>query len=122
MYKTLNLHLIQNHDETSSITLPVQGMYQLIESVEELDLLLPIMKNGFAIDLETTSLSPHSAQIVGIAIAMSERKGYYIPLNKFLKEDTGESSLPMFGAGAECQDVLSLNPLLRMVQASFRGF
>ena len=52
-------------------------MYQLIETVEELNLLLPIMKHGFAIDLETTSLSVHSAQIVGIAIAMSERKAYY---------------------------------------------
>ncbi len=100
-----------NSDEPS-IQLPVEGMYQLIETVEDLNLLLPIMNHGFAIDLETTSLTPHSAQIVGIAVAMSERKAYYIPLNHFLKEDTGESSLPMFGSQTVAQVELPLNPIL----------
>lgn len=109
--------LVEGQDATNSletIDLPVQGMYQLIETVEQLNLLLPIMKHGFAIDLETTGLSPHSAQIVGIALAMSERKAYYIPLNDYLT-DTLESTLPMFDS-VDAEPLLAMNPFLEFLK------
>ncbi|MCM0606865.1 MAG: DNA polymerase I [Xanthomonadaceae bacterium] len=34
----------------------------------------------FGFDLETTSLSPHDAEIVGIALAMDSDEGFYIPV------------------------------------------
>ena len=44
----------------------------------------PDVFDGFAFDLETTSLRPVDAQIVGISISMTEGKGYYMPLNTYL--------------------------------------
>ena len=101
-------------DVSPELDLPVQGMYQLITTVEELSLLLPIMKHGFAIDLETTDLAPHTAQIVGIALSMSARKGYYIPLNEYLESDV-EVSLPMFETQMS-SSILKLNPFLEFLK------
>ncbi|MCK4410196.1 MAG: DNA polymerase I, partial [Candidatus Eisenbacteria sp.] len=35
---------------------------------------------GFAIDLETTSLDPHSAEIVGVSVALKEGEAFYVPV------------------------------------------
>jgi len=35
---------------------------------------------GFVVDLETTSLEPHSAEIVGLSLAMSEEAAWYVPV------------------------------------------
>ena len=75
----------------------VDGIYQCIESVGMLERLLPLMKDGFAIDLETTGKNAVGAQIVGIAISMSAGKGYYIPLNKHVHETSEMTqTIPLF--------------------------
>ena len=96
-------------------TLPVKGLYQLIESVDVLDLILPIMKKGFAIDLETTDLHVHNAQIVGVAFAVSERKAFYIPLNESVQipsTDANVADLPMFSSETKETNSYKISPLL----------
>jgi len=36
--------------------------------------------DGFAVDLETTSLDPQTAEIVGLAIAIDEEEAFYVPV------------------------------------------
>ena len=66
--------------------------YRLIESLDELDELIVGLERsgGFAIDLETTSLDPISAGIVGIAVSTGSGSGRYVPVG----HDTG-TSLPL---------------------------
>lgn len=70
--------LIDEADESLS---DING-YKLVSSDKELDRLLEKMKSNplFAVDLETTSLDPHSAEIVGVSISLEEETGYYIPV------------------------------------------
>jgi DNA polymerase-1 len=55
----------------------------------------------FAIDLETTSLDVHEAQVVGVAISWSEDKGYYIPV-AHLETPTGKEQLSFDEFMKEC--------------------
>jgi len=59
-----------------------KGEYRVVCSIEELEELSKRIKElgYFAIDLETDSLSPIDAHIVGISISLEEGKGYYIPV------------------------------------------
>ncbi|MFO0842239.1 MAG: DNA polymerase I [Gemmataceae bacterium] len=56
--------------------------YKLIDTLEAFDKLLAKLKKQprFAIDLETTSLSPLDADIVGIALSWQEAEAYYLAL------------------------------------------
>jgi DNA polymerase-1 len=56
--------------------------YTLIANAKEFNAFLKDLKTRkrFAIDLETTSLDPHLAQIVGIAISWKAREAYYLAL------------------------------------------
>ncbi len=70
----------KNSEKTSEIT---KKNYQLIKNEKEIE---DWMKQSeeigeFAIDTETTSLDPHTAELVGISISNSIGNACYIPLN-----------------------------------------
>ena len=56
--------------------------YRLVGSRAELNELLKLVDSSpiVSFDLETTSLDPHSADIVGVSISIEEGSGYYIPV------------------------------------------
>ncbi|HNU23642.1 MAG TPA: 5'-3' exonuclease H3TH domain-containing protein, partial [Mesotoga sp.] len=68
-------------DEADDSLLDIDG-YRLLKSEKELEKLFARMRENplFAIDLETSSLDPHSAEIVGISVSFEEGTGYYIPI------------------------------------------
>jgi DNA polymerase-1 len=55
--------------------------YHTITSLQELDLFIDTLKKqrGFVIDLETTSLNPIEANIVGISFSFREKEAFYLP-------------------------------------------
>ena len=68
-------------DEADDSLSDIDG-YRLLKSEKELEKLFARMRENplFAIDLETSSLDPHSAEIVGISVSFEEGTGYYIPI------------------------------------------
>ena len=95
--------LVKKYGETSrpatpeTITAPTasltkaSGAYRLIETEAELKALLPKLKNGFAIDVETSTLSPFDATLLGIAISHTSGESVYIPI-----DSPTETQLPLF--------------------------
>lgn len=67
--------------------------YSLITNQEDLTKLLEKIKRSpvVALDIETTSLDPHSAKIVGVSISLEEGTGYYIPVGH--KSDRWQADL-----------------------------
>ena len=63
-------------------TEPPQGDYHIINTTPALDELLNRLSaaKSFAFDLETTSLDPMSAQLVGISLSPARGEAYYIPV------------------------------------------
>lgn len=61
---------------------PRVGRYHLIDTAAKFDKFLADLKKQkrFAIDLETTSLVPYDAKIVGIALCWQADEAYYLPL------------------------------------------
>ncbi len=59
----------------------VSVSYTTVQSLVELKELAEKMRTEqpFAVDLETTSLDPHAAQIVGIAFSSAVGEGFYVP-------------------------------------------
>ena len=72
-------------DGVSSIdtfeTLRDSKTYKLIDTDKKIDKMLSVIQEHsiISIDLETTSLNPFDAQIVGISLSVQEDHGYYIP-------------------------------------------
>ncbi len=58
--------------------------YTITKSIPELDQLVLELgqARAFAVDLETTSLDPLSADIVGVSVSCAARKGTYVPVKK----------------------------------------
>ncbi|NBV41418.1 DNA polymerase I [bacterium] len=61
-----------------------KGHYRCVMP-DEIESILPELKSGFAVDLETTSLNIRDAQIVGIALSWKVDQAVYIPLNRYVK-------------------------------------
>ncbi len=61
---------------------PDTSGYSVVTSKKRLASLVAALERsrGFAIDLETTSLDPHSAEIVGVSVALEEGEAFYIPV------------------------------------------
>ncbi|NBX67740.1 MAG: DNA polymerase I [Proteobacteria bacterium] len=59
-----------------------KGHYKTIDTKKELEALIHACEKAglIAIDTETTSLSPHSAKLVGISISYAETEAAYIPV------------------------------------------
>lgn len=62
-----------------------RARYRCITSERDLDDVITEIKAAqlLSIDLETTSLSPHRAKILGVALAWGENEAAYIPLDHF---------------------------------------
>lgn len=76
---------IEFGEEASASSKPVDrwnAHYTLINTAEAFAAFLDQLEaqRRFAIDLETTSLDPHTAEIVGIAICWKAEEAYYLPL------------------------------------------
>ncbi len=70
---------------TETVAKPVQKYHPefiTVKTMNQLETLLDeVKKTGLiSVDVETTSLDPTVAKLVGIAIAVDEQKGYYIPV------------------------------------------
>lgn len=65
--------------------------YKIVDDQEKLHELLKVLEDAevVSLDLETTSLSPIDAKIVGIALSTRPESGYYIPVG----HQTGEKQL-----------------------------
>jgi DNA polymerase-1 len=66
---------------TGRATLPAES-YRTVTTVEELDELAAALKQAgeFAFDLETTSLDPRLAEIVGLSFSFRDHEAYYVPV------------------------------------------
>lgn len=60
----------------------IDGTYSCITTREQLDLLVAELHaaSAFALDTETTSLSPHDADICGLSICCAAGEAFYIPV------------------------------------------
>jgi len=70
-------------EETAQVeTKPPQGDYHIVNTAPALDKLLKRLSaaKSFALDIETTSLDPMSAQLVGISLSPAPGEAYYIPV------------------------------------------
>lgn len=70
-------------EAASSLFTPTDpGEYHCVSTTQQLDALVKRLRSceRFAIDTETDSLSPVSANLCGISIALTPREGYYIPV------------------------------------------
>jgi DNA polymerase-1 len=69
-----------SHEMPSNTEIPTE--YHTVSTWQALEQLLDTLaqQTRFCIDLETNSLDPRHASIVGIAIAYAPNSGYYIPL------------------------------------------
>ena len=86
--------------------------YELVTTKKALKTLTANIKasDGFVIDLETTSLDPISAEIVGVALAFEEERAFYVPVGHAL------------GKSLALDDVLGmLGPLLEAPELPKRG-
>ncbi len=66
----------------SALRVPDGGDYVLVNTPEQLDALLAQLARqpAFAVDTETTSVSPVDADLVGVSLAWEVGRGYYIPV------------------------------------------
>ena len=94
----------------SSISSP-DGDYRCLKTINEIKEFLPHLESGFALDLETTSLSIHNAEIVGVSLSTKEKEGVYIPLNTYLKQET---TLFLFEENNPFE--FKLNPILDLLK------
>jgi len=62
--------------------------YNLVQTDEDIEALLATLlkQKEVCFDTETTSLTIHSAQLVGLSLSYSKGKAYYIPFNQDYKE------------------------------------
>ncbi len=68
----------ENAPDQSGLPIFFETSFTLIESVDQLNVLIPLLKKGFAFDLETTSLDPQDAEIVAISLSASEGISFVI--------------------------------------------
>jgi len=74
---------------------PPQGDYHIVSTTADLDKLISRLSavKSFAFDLETTSLDPMSAQLVGISLSPAPGEAYYIPVGHVGLEQIGQLPL-----------------------------
>ncbi|RAP33836.1 DNA polymerase I [Candidatus Marinamargulisbacteria bacterium SCGC AG-410-N11] len=95
----------------------VEYNYKIIKKLDDLQSLLPSLENGFAIDLETTSLNTNKAQIVGISITFKKYSGWYIPLNKYIESENYEGMTPLFKEATNTDKIeFKCNPFLNALK------
>ncbi len=92
--------------------------YQSIDTVEALKAILPYLSEGFAIDLETTSVTAVNAQICGVSLSWSANQAVYIPMNHLLGPTPQQDhTLSLFGEAPKSKaSYYELNPFLAMLK------
>lgn len=91
-YKSMNFHSLQKELDTGELFQEAVSTqkkeieevdYILIESEEELQMLIMVLKNQKEIcfNTETNDLGPLKAEIVGIGFSVEEKKCWYLPAN-----------------------------------------
>lgn len=93
--------------------------YAMLDTLDAVKKLLPDLKHGFAVDLETTSLDIRSAQIVGVALASQPGSAYYIPLNTYLSSKDTSESMPLFQMPDDIKTktvAFDMNPILALLK------
>jgi DNA polymerase-1 len=78
--------LVKKYGKGNSVERKREGMAKLkfkcVQTEEDLALLISQLQNSelFAFDVETTSLNPYQAEIVGISFSTEPHSAYYVPL------------------------------------------
>ena len=106
--------LLNIKSEINENKVKINKTYNLVDTFESLNSLVDKLKDQevISIDLETTSLDPNLAKIVGISISFKKNTGFYIP---FLCND---KSIDSFNP----KDVLLLiKPILEISDIKFIG-
>ncbi|RAP27979.1 DNA polymerase I [Candidatus Marinamargulisbacteria bacterium SCGC AG-343-D04] len=107
--------------EGATTVLSVQDFnVKVVDTLSALKSLLPLLKNGFAFDVETTSLCIQDLQLVGISFSCSDDQSYYLPLNTYIKIQKNDQVGSLF-ADSIHEDVESLesNPYLDLLKGIF---
>ncbi|MGL6075134.1 MAG: DNA polymerase I [Fimbriiglobus sp.] len=96
-------------DEGQATPPKLQGDYHIINDATKFEnFLRDLHKQArFTIDLETTSLEPHTAEIVGLAFSWKEAEAYYLPL----RGPSGSQLLPSAETLARLKPIFE-NPLI----------
>jgi DNA polymerase-1 len=102
---------------TSGVGATISATAETFEGVttekQFIDLLKKLEKSAeFGFDLETTSLNPRAAEIVGIAIAPDTTKGYYIPVGHRREATLENSALPPLDQLPRDYVMAKLKPIL----------
>lgn len=82
LYKRLEFHsLLKQTESIAPSPRPIKD-YRTIQSLSEIRQLIAEIKHSdvFALDLETTSINPMIAEIVGVALSWKPHQGIYLPL------------------------------------------
>ncbi len=81
LYGRYGFHSLMGRLEIGRTEAAEELDYRAVTSAEELEKLLPNMMKGkpLSVDLETTSMDPMQAEIVGFSFSVEEGKGYYVP-------------------------------------------
>jgi len=98
LVKKYQAHIPPSHQTAPAAVTPQDHQsedltYQCITSLAKLQDILPKLQQGFAIDLETTSLSIMDAQIVGVSLSWQQGQAVYIPLNDYVLQQDTQTSL-----------------------------
>ena len=83
----------------------IETSYQIIRTHEDLSYLLPLLRNGFAFDLETTSLDYFDAEIVALSITASKGISFVLDVSNSIGVSNG-----LF------EQTKSLDPLLNQLK------
>ena len=102
--------LLNIKSEINENKINIKKTYNLIDNFKNLKSLLKKIKNQefVSIDLETTSLDPNLAEIVGISISYKKNTGYYIPFlynNKLIDSFHSEDVLLLIKPILEVSDI-----------------
>ncbi len=81
IYRGFGFHSLMEKLEIKEPETSDNLQYQAVTSVEKLDELIEIFKKGdpLSVDLETTSVFPMEAEIVGFSFSVNESEAYYVP-------------------------------------------
>jgi DNA polymerase I len=105
----LDVDIVPKEGVASTVTLPVfsETYVDIIQNEQSLERLLPLLKKGFAFDLETTSLVPQDAQIVAIGITASAGISFVLDCR------VSQQPLGLFDSPLELHPLVTmLSPLL----------
>jgi DNA polymerase-1 len=93
---------------------PPQRDYRIVNTTPALDELLNRLSaaKSFAFDLETTSLDPMSAQLVGVSLSPAPAEAYYIPVGHVGLEELQQ--LPLEQVIARLKPLLEDNTLAKL--------